>query len=366
MTPITIAGAGLAGLCLAQGLQARGIDFDIYERDAARDSRRQGYRIRIDAVGQQALAACLPPGRYQQFLQSCAQDASASRMLDTQLQPVPGRAAEHWDATPDRSADRQLLRDLLMQGLDHRLHFGKPVLAYEESAGHVEVCVSHSSPVRSSLLVAADGVNSVLRQQRLPLADALDTGSACIYGKAQLPLHPELAQGTTVVFAADFAIVVDAMRFDPVLEQAPADYLYWAVIGRRTQLGQDAADSATLLRRLDALASCWSPALRNLFRQSDPASLSIVGVRSAMPLRHWPAGRVTLMGDAIHVMSPAGGAGANTALADAASLLRHLDLHQDIASAVAAYEEDMRQRANAAIQASWQAARRLFGEPALQ
>lgn len=56
---VVIIGAGLGGLCLAQGLKRAGIRFDVYERDPAADSRLQGYRIRIDQNGQQALEACL-------------------------------------------------------------------------------------------------------------------------------------------------------------------------------------------------------------------------------------------------------------------------------------------------------------------
>ncbi|WP_199032616.1 NAD(P)/FAD-dependent oxidoreductase, partial [Ralstonia sp. ASV6] len=69
---VTIIGAGLGGLCLAQGLRRRGIAFDVFERDAAMGSRPQGYRIRIDAAGQRALQDCLPPTRYTLFRKTCA------------------------------------------------------------------------------------------------------------------------------------------------------------------------------------------------------------------------------------------------------------------------------------------------------
>ena len=63
--------------------------------------------------------------------------------------------------------------------------------------------------------------------------------------------------------------------------------------------------------------------LRAMFNRADAASVSMLPVRSAPDLAPWPASRVTLLGDAIHAMSPAG-VGANTALDDAARLAGHL------------------------------------------
>ncbi len=43
-------------------------------------------------------------------------------------------------------------------------------------------------------------------------------------------------------------------------------------------------------------------------------------IRNGRPETVWKTGPVTLLGDAIHAMSPAGGVGANTALKDASLL----------------------------------------------
>jgi 2-polyprenyl-6-methoxyphenol hydroxylase-like FAD-dependent oxidoreductase len=84
----------------------------------------------------------------------------------------------------------------------------------------------------------------------------------------------------------------------------------------------------------------------------------VVRIRTSPAIAAWPPSRVTVLGDAIHAMSPAGGSGANTALQDALQLCRALtaaDGGGDIIAAVGQYEQRMREYGYAAIAASAQA-----------
>ena len=46
---VAVAGGGLGGLCLAQGLARAGSDVTVYERDAGLAARPQGYRLHLGA-----------------------------------------------------------------------------------------------------------------------------------------------------------------------------------------------------------------------------------------------------------------------------------------------------------------------------
>ena len=74
---VLVIGAGLGGLCLAQGLRKAGVEVAVYERDTGLAVRMQGHRIHIDSRGEQALRQCLPPSLYELFLATCGQPSKA-------------------------------------------------------------------------------------------------------------------------------------------------------------------------------------------------------------------------------------------------------------------------------------------------
>lgn len=190
---VVIIGAGLGGLCLAQGLKRAGIRFDVYERDPAADSRLQGYRIRIDTDGQRALEACLPQAQFDLFRATASSSPRSGRFLTPQLQPVAGPAPMSWDTGEDEdggdlSVNRLTLREILLAGIEDHVHFDRALTQYRcLEDGRVEIQFENASVVSCDLLVGADGVNSQVRRQLAPYAEPADTGSICVYGRSELP-----------------------------------------------------------------------------------------------------------------------------------------------------------------------------------
>jgi 2-polyprenyl-6-methoxyphenol hydroxylase-like FAD-dependent oxidoreductase len=105
----------------------------------------------------------------------------------------------------------------------------------------------------------------------------------------------------------------------------------------------------------------WSPSVRALVARTDPATVAPVVLRGVPTLTEWSPSAVTLLGDAVHAMTPMAGVGANTALRDAAELRRALlevaGGQRDLVGAVGRYERRMRGYANEALTLSTRNAR---------
>jgi 2-polyprenyl-6-methoxyphenol hydroxylase-like FAD-dependent oxidoreductase len=77
------------------------------------------------------------------------------------------------------------------------------------------------------------------------------------------------------------------------------------------------ADAASLHAIAQELTKDWHPCLRRLIDEAEIAATFPVMSRSSEPVKPWRMVNVTLLGDAIHTMTPGRGEGANTAIRDA-------------------------------------------------
>jgi 2-polyprenyl-6-methoxyphenol hydroxylase-like FAD-dependent oxidoreductase len=279
-------------------------------------------------------------------------------------------------ATLSTSVNRLTLREVLAAGLDGRIVFGRDLTRYEAGSGGVRLHFADGQHADADVLVGADGVHSAVRRQYLPGAEPADSGGLCIYGKTPLRAQeviPSVArEGFTAVVGGRIGMALGPVRF----REPPAafglspvqDYLMWAVAGDRRAFGLPdeqltALDPAGLHALSAELIRTWHPDLRALHAQADIDETFSVRVRVSPPAPPWPPSRVTVLGDAIHAMSPARGSGANTALQDAELLSRLLSRTltaaaaegADVVSAIGHYEQQMREYGYAAVAASRQA-----------
>ncbi|PXX71564.1 2-polyprenyl-6-methoxyphenol hydroxylase-like FAD-dependent oxidoreductase [Nocardia tenerifensis] len=386
---VLVIGAGVGGLCLAHGLARAGLEVAVYERDSDRREGRQGFWIGIDHDGSRALHRCLPPRLFDTFVASCALPIQFFTMYTERMHEVLGLDVPPGDdaVTSEKSVNRSTLRQVLLADLDG-VHFGKQCTSYESTPTGVVAHFADGTTATGDVLVGADGSSSVIRAQYLPGAGLDDTGLWGITGKIPLTdgvraLLPPRVRDGVAIFAGprgDSCVfhVVDLpwdaqgqpkprvddaqaellRRWDGLRYDTTHDYIMFGFASAASSLPGDLLDmpGAPLYDLVQSRVSRWHPTLRALLATADPATCFPLNIRTSRPLTPWPSSAVTLIGDAVHTMTPGRGVGANTALRDAAALcdalIRVRNGETTVLEAISRYEAAMRDYANLAVERS--------------
>ncbi len=381
---VIVIGAGIGGLCLAQGLRCAGVAVEVFERDEKPGSRWEGYRIHVDPAGARSLRACLPDELWEAFLATAGRGGDFAYHT-TQLSELvvveesiryPAGAGNPVDS--HYAVDRRTLRRILLAGLGDTVTFGAEFRRYEETDdGRVAAVFADGSRAFGDVLVGADGAGSRVRRQYLPDAEPVAAGVAGVAHKLFLTdetrawVPPRLQHGMNLVLD-DRPVSLFTSVYDPppgartVLERVTGEspdgidrpYVLCAFNTDPALLPQDLAtlDEQAVRTAVDGLVAGWHPDLRRLLAESDPASRSGLLFTASPEIPAWPSSHVTVLGDAIHTMPATGGLGGNTALRDARLLTRRLTAvargERDLLPAVADYEEHLRDHGYAAVRAA--------------
>ena len=360
MFNVLIVGGGIGGLALAQGLRKHGVDVAVYERDTHRDDRLDRYRLAINPAGSRSLHACLPDQQWQEFLDTAGMPGGGFGFLGPDLRElVVIEDAIMYPEEPDPAeraypADRHTLRSILLEGLDDAVRYGKAFERYELAAdGRPTARFTDGTTATGDVLVGADGASSRLRAQYLPTGTLRDAQAFGVGLKLPLNditrawLPARLAHGMNLVLAAapHFLFTSAFERRKPAVD----DYLLCAFVARNDQFPPhlQRPDGARLKAHIVELITDWHPALRRLIAECPPEDVSAFPFQASERPAQWTPSRVTVLGDAVHGMPPAGGNGANTALRDAALLTRQLTRAAQgevpLLDAIGEYEAEMRE-----------------------
>ncbi|MER6143987.1 NAD(P)/FAD-dependent oxidoreductase [Streptomyces sparsogenes] len=342
---IAIVGAGVGGLTLARVLRVHGVEAVVYERETSRTARSQGGMLDLHTdSGQRAMREA---GLEAEFRAIARREGQDMRLLD------PAGTLLLQEDTPDDApldrpeVDRADLRNVLLDSLpETAVVWGRAFRhATPLPGGGHRLHFADGTHADCDLLVGADGANSRVR----PLVtDARPTPIGVTSIESGISdidrTHPELAAmvGRGNCWAVGVNQCLAAQRNGDgrvrvhCAFRTSDDWLTTSGIA----FDDPAAARAALLDRF----SGWAPRLTALIEACDdsfvprPTTVLPIGLT-------WPATPgVTLLGDAAHLMPPAGH-GANMAMLDAVELALALTAHPgDQATAVRRYETAMFER----------------------
>jgi len=328
---ITIIGGGIGGLATAIALRRRGIDAKVYERIGTLREVGAGLSLwknaltALDAIG---------------LGESC-------RALSV---PYTGASLRRWDGKVLVSPAEEQLKHLLGEiglvlhratlqriliealGREH-LHLAKTCVAIEQDAEGVTARFADGTSARSDGLVGADGLHSVVRRGILGEEQPSYSGYTAWRGVTNFD-HSRIAVGESWGPGQRFGQVTMAQG-----------EVYWFAT-QNAPPGSHAADGekAELLR----LFGRWHAPIPSLIEATPADGVLRNDIYDRPPARVWTRGRVTLLGDAAHPMTPNLGQGACQALEDAVVLARALEAASSVEDAWRCYER-MRLRRTAFV-----------------
>jgi 2-polyprenyl-6-methoxyphenol hydroxylase-like FAD-dependent oxidoreductase len=260
--------------------------------------------------------------------------------------------------------DRRALGELLLTGLDDVVEFGRAAVAATDTGDGARLTLADGGTETGDLVVAADGIDSVLRAGIAPDAEVIDTGLRGLSGRTTLDaalvaeLPAALHAGQSPVIGPDGLTMVIGL----------CDYVQWTVVGLPEAFGVSVdltGLTAAGRRELAAdLTRDWSPVLHGLTERAAPDAVDLIALRAAPGVPEWSTTRVTPLGDAVHATTAFGGSGGSVALRDADRLASGLGEvaagRGGLLDAVRAYEVEMRAYGAEAALRSLRGAERLF------
>jgi salicylate hydroxylase len=338
-----VAGAGMGGLTLARVLLQRGFDVDVYEQSP--ELREVGAGLWISANGRRVLEAAglkealeainLPPeDRVVRFWKTGEEhsvynrDPNASKADHTLLQVL-------------RAELQRVLYDAVVKLKPGAVHFGAHAVGAETVGSRARLLLDGGGAVEGDVVVGADGAHSRVRQSIFGPATPRYTGAIAWRGLAPMEkLKPQHRRPLASTWVGPHAHVttypVRRAGEEFVSFSGQVDSGTW-----RTESWSEPGDLADALADFEG----WHPDILDLFIHSE--NLFRWGIFVRDPLDAWSKGRVTLVGDACHSMTPYLGMGVNVTMEDACVLARCLEATPgDVDAALARYDAARIERAN--------------------
>ena len=335
-----IAGAGIGGLAAGIALRQAGLDVQVFER--SRELREIGAGLMIWPNGTRSLQSLGVEIRA-----LTVQQLSFCNWRGRQLLKVPMEAISERYGSDVAFVHRAALQAALARSFGRDgLRLGADVCGFEEDGAQVQLKLRDGTVAMGDLLVGADGLRSVVRRQLLGDGDPVYMGSTSWRGIVG-------SQGIALERGHGFNWVGRGSEF--LAFHLADDRIYWACVTKEAQGGKagPGGHKQDVVERFGN----WAEPIPALIAGTEEAAILRSDIYDRPPTRRWSQGRLTLVGDAAHPMTPNMGQGACQALEDAVALGDSLKSASDLSEAFELYERRRLRRANRVVAMSRQASR---------
>jgi len=330
-----VIGGGIGGLATAIALRQAGMDVQVFEAvrevkevgagitvwsNAVKAIQRLGLKDELEAIGM--------PATYRSIY--TARGELLSKIKVDQL--ANGLSA------PMLLVHRADLQGMLLRAFgEANVQLGTRCVGFTQDEKGVCARFENGSEAEGDLLVIADGIRSALRAQLFGNKPFRYSGYATWRGIASL-------EDEHIPVGVSSETWGRGRRIGLI----PLDHrhMYWFA-GQNLPQGAFMSETADERKqRMRDLFRGWHKPIEAVIEATEPSTIIRADIYEMEPLDHWCQGRIALMGDAGHPMTPNMGQGACQALEDAVVLGACVQDVNDLPTALRVYEAKRIKRVN--------------------
>jgi 2-polyprenyl-6-methoxyphenol hydroxylase-like FAD-dependent oxidoreductase len=331
---VNIIGAGIGGLTTALTLKQKGLNVNIFEGSA--EIKPVGAGI---IIANNAMQVFQKLGIHQKIEQA-GNKISYMKITDTQLNNISVIDLSEYErkyGVHNVAIHRGELQKILATELGYeKINFSKR-LAKIEKSGLFKLTFDDNSTIESRLVIGADGIKSVVRNQLFEQSTLRNASQLCWRGICETELsqkyHNELNEAWGKGKRFGFVKISDKK-------------VYWYALTNSKNIKSGEINLTDLFKEFHA-------EILKIILATNKEQIIVSNIVDLKPIDKWQSENVCLVGDAAHATTPNLGQGACQAVEDAYVLGKLLDKGVAIENTFKEYENLRRKKVHAIVNTSW-------------
>lgn len=333
---IDIIGGGIGGLTIAIALEQKGYKVNVYEQTESIQSIGAGI-----VLANNAMQVYDKLGLRKQ-LEEVGHRITSLQVTNADLKALSTMKTAYFEKkyqVKNIAIHRGDLQQMLVQALKKgTLKLGYQLKDIDQQDTTVNLTFHNTEVVHSPLVIAADGQNSIVRNQLFSENKLRNAHQVCWRGVVDYTLPKEYQHTLTEAWGKG-----DRIGFT----QISSSQVYWFAL----QSFKKSAEEFPL-DQINSYFTHFHPIAKDIIKATPTLHIHTAELMDLYPINNWYHPKVCLLGDAAHATTPNMGQGAGQSIEDAWVLAECLHKYQP-AKAFERYQQLRIKKAHQIVNTSW-------------